>query len=127
MLRYISLRLRPTRCISGKAEKQQNGQRVTKYQSASMILPHPTLSLLTTSASCSREMRAQGEMLRGEIESQESRQRAAIDELVEAIDVRTQVAELGEDVRWDVKKGQNQLYPENQVEIYNRYKLYPEN
>ena len=66
-------------------------------------------------------------MLRGEIESQESRQRAAIDELVEAIDVRTQVAELGEDVRWDVKKGQNQLYPENQVEIYNRYKLYPEN
>ena len=93
MLRYISLRLRPTRCISGKAEKQQNGQRVRKYQSASMIL-------MTTSASCSREMRAQGEMLRGEMESQESRQRAAIDELVEAIDVRTQVAELGEDVRW---------------------------
>ena len=96
MLRYISLRLRLTRCISGKAEKQQNGQRVTKYQSASMILPHP----FNQSASCSREMRAQGEMLRGEMESQESRQRAAIDELVEAIDVRTQVAELGEDVRW---------------------------
>ena len=70
-------------------------------QNASMILPHPTLSLITTSASCSREMRAQGEMLRGEMESQESRQRAAIDELVEAIDVRTQVAELGEDVRWE--------------------------
>ena len=104
MLRYISLRLRPTRCISGKAEKQQNGQRVTKYQSASMILPHTTLSLITTSASCSREMRAQGEMLRGEMESQESRQRAAIDELVEAIDVRTQVAELGEDVRWQYQE-----------------------
>ena len=66
-----------------------------------MILPYPTLSFLTTSASCSREMRAQGEMLRGEMESQESRQRAALDELVEAIDVRTQVAELGEDVRWE--------------------------
>ena len=104
MLRYILLKLRPTRCISGKAEKQQNGQRVIKYQSASMILPHPTLSLITIydiSASCSREMRAQGEMLRGEMESQESRQRAAIDELVEAIDVRTQVAELGEDLRWE--------------------------
>ena len=97
MLRYISLRLRLTRCILGKAEEQQNGQRVTKYHS------NPSLSYSqpykTTSASCSREMRAQGEMLRGEMESQESRQRAAIDELVEAIDVRTQVAELGEDVR----------------------------
>ena len=49
-------------------------------------------------------MRAQGEMLRGEMESQESRQRAAIDELVEAIDVRTQVAELGEDVRWEYQE-----------------------
>ena len=38
-------------------------------------------------------------MLRGEMESQENRQRATIDELVEATDVRTQVAELGEDVR----------------------------
>ena len=95
------LKLRPTRCILGKAEEQQNEQQVTKYQSAPMIPPKPTLSLLTTSASCFREMRAQGEMLRGEMESQESRQRAAIDELVEAIDVRTQVAELGEDVRWE--------------------------
>ena len=67
-----------------------------------MILPHPTLSLIKPhQRSCSREMRAQGEMLRGEMESQEIRQRAAIDELVEAIDVRTQVAELGEDVRWE--------------------------
>ena len=38
------------------------------------------------------------------MESQESRQRAAIDELVEAIDVRTQVAELGEDVRWQYQE-----------------------
>ena len=74
-----------------------------------------------------REMRAQGEDLRREMFGQEERQRAAMDDLMEAIDVRAQVAELGEDVRWDVKKGQNQLYPENQVEIYNRYKLYPEN
>ena len=63
--------------------------------------PYYSQPYKTTSASCSREMRAQGEMLRGEMESQESRQRAAIDELVEAIDVRTQVAELGEDVRWE--------------------------
>ena len=45
------------------------------------------------------EMQAQGELLRKEMGVQESRQRAAIDDLMEAIDVRAQVAELGEDVR----------------------------
>ena len=44
-------------------------------------------------------MQAQGELLRKEMDVQESRQRAAIDDLMEAIDVRAQVAELGEDVR----------------------------
>ena len=46
-----------------------------------------------------REMQAQGELLRKEMSGQEARQRAAIDDLMEAIDVRAQVAELGEDVR----------------------------
>ena len=46
-----------------------------------------------------REMRAQGEDLRKEMFAQEERQRAAMDDLMEAIDVRAQVAELGEDVR----------------------------
>ena len=46
-----------------------------------------------------REMRAQGEDLRREMFGQEERQRAAMDDLMEAIDVRAQVAELGEDVR----------------------------
>ena len=44
-------------------------------------------------------MRAQGEDLRKEMFSQEERQRAAMDDLMEAIDVRAQVVELGEDVR----------------------------
>lgn len=47
-----------------------------------------------------REMQAQGELLRKEMQAQEARQRAAIDDLMDAIDVRAQVAELGEDVRW---------------------------
>ena len=45
-------------------------------------------------------MQAQGELLRKEMQAQEGRQRFAIDDLMEAIDVRAQVAELGEDVRW---------------------------
>ena len=44
-------------------------------------------------------MQAQGELLRKEMEAQEARQRSAIEDLMEAIDVRAQVAELGEDVR----------------------------
>ena len=47
-----------------------------------------------------REMQAQGELLRKEMQAQEARQRSAIDDLMQAIDVRAQVAELGEDVRW---------------------------
>ena len=47
-----------------------------------------------------REMQAQGELLRKEMQAQEGRQRSAMDDLMEAIDVRAQVAELGEDVRW---------------------------
>ena len=49
-------------------------------------------------------MQAQGELLRKEMVVQESRQRAAIDDLMEAIDVRAQVAELGEDVRYILKE-----------------------
>ena len=49
-------------------------------------------------------MQAQGELLRKEMVGQEARQRAAIDDLMEAVDVRAQVAELGEDVRYILKK-----------------------
>ena len=51
-----------------------------------------------------REMQAQGELLRKEMQAQEARQRSAIDDLMQAIDVRAQVAELGEDVRYILKK-----------------------
>ena len=49
-------------------------------------------------------MRAQGELLRKEMVGAEARQRAAIDDLMEAIDVRAQMAELGEDLRYICKE-----------------------
>ena len=58
-------------------------------------------------------MQAQGERLRKEMGAQEARQRAAIDDLMEAIDVRAQMAELGEDLRY-ICKG-SKIFAKNKI------------
>ena len=79
MLKSISPRLRRTKSILGdQGSWRSRYKRILSYF---------------------REMRAQGEDLRKEMFAQEERQRAAMDDLMEAIDVRAQLAELGEDVR----------------------------